>query len=96
MAVKSKAEILDAIRGVVSDSDSDDALELMGDVSDTIDSFDSYASEIEKLKKEKEDLDKSWRERYRNRFYGKVDEEQDFTEVERDKPKKFEDLFKED
>ena len=98
MSVKSKEEILQAIREKVGDSSDDGTLTLLEDVSDTLDSFTSNEGEDWKAKYEANDAE--WRQRYRDRFFdGEVKTPDPDPEPEPDAEKKtltYEELFKEE
>lgn len=97
--VLSKTDLLDKIKLKIGDSTSDEDLSLIEDVSDTLDDYENRASVDWKTKYE--ELDESWRKRYRDRFfsgetipeYVKLEQEEDIKEDSEDKT--FEDLFEE-
>lgn len=95
MAIKNKEELLGAIRGLVNDDTSDEALALFDDVSDTLDSLND--EENKKYKQMYEENDKKWREKYRDRFMSGSPAGNEPDDDAEDKPKKltFESLFKE-
>lgn len=64
MAVRSKEELLAAIREYAGDDNGDSVIAIIEDVSDTMDSF----SESEDWKAKYEENDKMWREKYTARF----------------------------
>ena len=98
MAVKNKEEILEQIKNLLGENDSDDAIQLIEDVSDTI----GEPKDDTDWKAKYEENDKAWRTRYRDRFYGKVDEEDELEKEidEEEKWKKemtnFDELFEEE
>lgn len=97
MAVKSKEDILNALKQTFGDDTSDETLSLIEDVSDTYDDMSSKVQESGDWKSKYEENDKAWREKYRDRFYSKpIDEAEPETELETEpnKPRNFEDLFK--
>lgn len=99
MAVKSKDEIMKAIKDRLGDDSSDEALGLIEDVSDTFDSLETQVSESGDWKTKYETNDKEWREKYKERFFSsgtnndEDNNEQDY-EDETKKPLNYEDLFK--
>lgn len=101
MAIKSKEDILTAIKGLAPEDDSDAALSIFEDVSDTLDDLSTRLSEAGDWKAKYEENDKAWREKYKERFLSKpVDEgsettdvDADVTEDEEDAPKTYDDLF---
>ena len=98
MAVKTKAEILESIRSRVGDSTDDETLEFLEDVTDTLSDLESRASDSTDWKGKYDELDKSWREKYRERFFSskpkeeKLDNE-NFEEKEDKEKKTYESLF---
>lgn len=98
MAVLKKEELLNAIKEMVGDDTSDETITFIENVTDTINDLESRTKDSEDWKTKYEENDKSWREKYRDRFFGsKEDIKEDFEEKEdkeSDKPKTFDDLFK--
>ena len=98
MAVKNKEEILEQIKNLLGENDSDDAIQLIEDISDTI----GEPKDDTDWKVKYEENDKAWRTRYRDRFYGKVDDEDELEkELNKEKDEEeeiinFDDLFKEE
>lgn len=71
MAVRTRDEILAAIRSRLGDDTSDDALTIIEDIDDT---FKDYETRIgEDWKGKYDELDAQWRKRYRDRFFQKAD-----------------------
>lgn len=69
MAVKTREEIMEAVRARIGDDISDEALALIEDISDTYDDLTTKAASYEELQSQYNELDKSWREKYKARFY---------------------------
>ena len=87
MAKLNREQFLEAIKARIGDDTSDLAMQFMEDMTDTFDGFatDSNSQRISELeqqltdaKTEKDDLDKSWRQRYRDRFFSGIDEDKLF------------------
>ena len=76
--VKTKEEIMGALRTIIGDGADDTVLELLEDIDDTL-SVDNSAAvkELDEWKTKYDTLDADWRKRYRDRFYGDVDETED-------------------
>ena len=97
MAVKSKEEILEAVKKYVGEDVSDEALGFIEDLTDTLDD----REDPEEWKRKYEENDADWRRRYKERFFGSgetvTEDEDDVTEiVETEEIKtKFEELFEE-
>mgnify|MGYP003294560427 CR=1 FL=1 len=95
MAVKSKEDLIASIKAVIGEDTTDESLSLLEDVSDTFTSFETETKDKTDWKAKYNELDESWRKKYRDRFMsGSVDEEDDFSEVvERKVPRTYADLF---
>lgn len=99
MSVRSKDEILSQLSGILGDNNSDEAISLIEDVSDSFDDFSTRINESGDWKNKYDELDKTWRDRYRDRFFnGASDVDDDFDGTggqEDDKVEilNFEDLF---
>ena len=100
MAVTSRDEILRRVGAVIGDRSDDDVLGLLDDITDTLNDYDNRITESGDWKAKYEENDKSWREKYRDRFYNAPETEEDYKdtyEVEEDKKTlTYEDLFKEE
>lgn len=101
MAVRDHAELLAEIGAMFGDDTSDDKLKMLEDISDTL--ADATAPDPEDWKGKYEELDKTWRQRYRDRFMGVKTEDNPKIEVEVElpmpeppKPKTYEELFEEE
>ena len=106
MAVKSKEDILSAIKDKFKDDTTDSTLSFIEDVSDTINDLESKASGEQNWKQKYEDNDKQWREKYKERFFSGAPakkEEQEEEQYPEEKvpgyrddgtPMSFNDLFK--
>lgn len=70
MAIRTREELMQRLSEYIGEDNSDSALELMEDVTDTYDSL----SDGEDWKAKYDELDASWRERYRERFRSGSDE----------------------
>lgn len=67
MAVRTREELMEAIRGRVGDSDED--LAFIEDVTDTLSDLESRAADQTDWQARYEENDREWRERYRSRFF---------------------------
>ena len=96
MAIKTREELMQSISSLVGDSTDDNALALIEDIQDTLNNLTENSNT--NWKEKYENNDKEWRNKYKERFFnGKTEEEfinEDETDVENSKPKRFEDLFK--
>lgn len=82
MAIKTRDEILAAIRSRLGDDTSDDALSIIEDIDDTFKDYETRAGENWKSKYN--ELDAQWRKRYRDRFFQKPDNEETTPEEVKD------------
>ena len=91
MAIKTFKEIMTAVKDILKDNTSDEAIAFIEDINDTLSSNDS-----EEWKKKYEENDKMWREKYRDRFFegGSTTANETEVETETEKTLKYEDLFK--
>lgn len=99
MSVKSKEEILESIKTLISENDSDESISFLEDITDTLNDYSERLSESEDWKSKYEENDKKWREKYRDRFFNfnnDIDDVEDYTKKEDEVKVKFEDLFKEE
>lgn len=95
MAIKSKDDLIASIKAVIGEDTTDESLTLLEDVSDTFASFENETKDKTDWKAKYNELDSSWRKKYRDRFMnGSADEEDDYSEEEgRKVPRRYEDLF---
>lgn len=98
MAVKTKDELLEIIKGRIGDDTSDETISFIEDITDTLSDYEEKAtnSNNEDWKTKYEENDKMWREKYRERFFSKEveKEDEDFSEDEV-KSLSYDDLFEE-
>lgn len=97
--VKSKEEIMTSLKGVIGESTDENVLTLLEDIDDTL-SVDNSAAvkELEDWKNKYNALDEDWKKRYRDRFFGDVDETEDviFKDDETEEKLTYESLFEEE
>ncbi len=96
MAVRSKEELLTAIRDRIGDSTDDEDIALVEDVSDTLAEYEKKLTDTTDWEQKYLDNDAKWRKKYRDRFFSDINN--DDKEVEHAVEKqayKFEDLFEE-
>ena len=98
MAVKTKDELLEIIKGRIGDDTSDETISFIEDITDTLSDYEEKATNLnnEDWKTKYEENDKMWREKYRERFFSKEveKEDEDFSEDEV-KSLSYDDLFEE-
>lgn len=91
MAVRTRDELMDSIKTYLGEDTSDEALNLVQDISDTL--GDSNAQTVENLRQQLKDQDDNWRKKYRDTFFsGKPEKDEEDEEPKR--PKTFAELFK--
>lgn len=99
--VKTKDEILEAIKNKLGEEISDEDITLLEDVTDTLNDYENKAkSETNTDWKAKyEENDKAWKKRYTDRFFNKEENDNDDVSTEiniegnDNKPHTFDDLF---
>ena len=98
MAVRTKDELLEIIKGRIGDDTSDETISFIEDITDTLSDYEEKAtnSDTEDWKTKYEENDKMWREKYRERFFSKEveKEDEDFSDDEV-KSLSYDDLFEE-
>lgn len=81
-----KQELLEQFRNIVPDVTTDDAIAFIENMNDSFtdensDEINRLNEKISELENEKADIDKTWRERYINRFFGGPIEDDEFIET---------------
>ena len=100
MSIKSKEDLLNGAKAIFGDSETDEVLEFLGDITDTLDDYEKKVNDKEDWKKKYEENDSNWRKKYKERFFSsnepKPDDPLDELNEPNDPepPKKFSDLFK--
>lgn len=90
--IKSRDELLNAIRERIGEEPDDDGVALLEDITDTLNDLENKTQEDWKTKYEEND--KAWRKKYTDRFYtNKETDTNDDDEFEDDEPVTFEELF---
>lgn len=99
MAVKTRDEIMEAIRKRIGEDTSDDAISLLEDVTDTLADYETKVADKTDWKTKYDEMDASWRKKYMDRFSGKtgeeVKEEQEEQIKDDSEPRTFDELFTE-
>ena len=97
MAVSNRENILNRLSSILGDRSDDEALGILEDITDTLDDYDGRIKESGDWKAKYEENDKTWRDKYRERFYNAPETQDDYVEEEEVENKKtytYEDLFK--
>lgn len=97
---RTKSELLEQVRAIIGEDTSDNALNLLSDLSDTIDDYEKSSSGGEDWKKKYEENDAQWRQKYKERFFAKIETKEDsednepsIEEPKEEQKTKFEELF---
>lgn len=69
MAVITRDEMLQIIRGFIGETPDDNGLKVLEDFNDTLDDYYSRITESGNWKTKYEENDREWRKRYSDRFY---------------------------
>lgn len=100
MSVKSKEDLLNGAKAIFGESETDEVLEFLGDITDTLDDYENRVNNKEDWKTKYEENDSNWRKKYKERFFSSNENEPDDLlddtdePEEPDSPKNFSDLFK--
>lgn len=89
--VKSKDDILAAIRDFLGERTDDEALAILDDVADTLEAN----ADAESWRTKYEENDAAWRKRYKDRFSGRAEEPEEEEQVD-ETEYTYEKLFKEE
>ena len=95
MSVVSKDSILESVKTLVSETPTDEGLELMENISDTYADLESRVNDTEDWKTKYEENDRQWRQKYTERFSsggGEPDPDPE-PDDEPPEPTTFEELF---
>lgn len=99
MAVKTRDEIMEAIRKRIGEDTSDEAISLLEDVTDTFADYETKVADKTDWKTKYYEMDASWRNKYMDRFSGKtgekVKDEQEEQIKDDSEPRTFDELFTE-
>lgn len=98
MAIKTRDEIMEAIRARVGEDTSDEALAFIEDVSDTISDMETRSANSREWEKKYRENDDAWRKKYKERFYKPVNTQGQDPDSEEPEKKclTYNDLFKEE
>lgn len=99
MAVKDMDSILLAVKQMIGDNASDEAIALMEDITDTITDYETKIADKTDWKAKYDEMDTSWRRKYIERFSGKtgkeIKDEQEEQIKDDDEIRSFDELFTE-
>lgn len=69
MAIRKYDEIMEIVKNRIGEDTTDEAISFVEDISDTFNDLQTRLNEAGDWKAKYDELDESWRTRYRNRFY---------------------------
>ena len=99
MAVRTREEILEAIRSRIGEDTSDESISLLEDITDTMEDYETRVADKTDWKNKYDELDATWRRKYIERFSGKTGEDSKNEQEEQIKddsePRTFDELFTE-
>lgn len=99
MAVRTREEILEAIRSRIGEDTSDESISLLEDITDTMEDYETRVADKTDWKNKYDELDATWRRKYIERFSGKTGEdiknEQEEQIKDDSEPRTFDELFTE-
>lgn len=72
--VKGKDELLNQIKEIVGDNTDDSTLNFLTDITDTIDDYETRVNDQTDWKTKYEQNDAEWRQKYKDRFFNKGDD----------------------
>ena len=98
MAIRSKDEILEAVKGRIGEQTDDDTIAFLEDITDTFSDLETRANgDGTDWKSMYEENDKAWRTKYTERFFSQEPKQEQSPEEEKTpEPMTFDDLFKEE
>lgn len=71
MAVKTREEILESLRGRFGEEPTDDDIVMLEDITDTFTDFEEKTRDATNWKNKYEENDKAWKKKYSDRFFSK-------------------------
>lgn len=103
MAVLTREDYLERLNALVGEDNSDEALQIIEDFTDTFDNLGTQNdnNDNENWKQKYEELDATWRQKYRDRFMNSQTTEEDVIEEQEDnvkldgEMKEYDELFEE-
>ena len=103
MAILSREDYLERLNTLVGEDNSDEALQIIEDFTDTFDNLGTQNdnNDNENWKQKYEELDATWRQKYRDRFMNSQTTEEDVIEDQEDnvesdgEMKEYDELFEE-
>lgn len=92
--VKSISELIEAVKTRIGDNPDDDSVAFLEDITDTLTDYDNKTKDNTDWKEKYDELDKSWKQKYIERFSDDVyDDPDEENEDDVAVPEKFDELF---
>ena len=98
--ILNKEDFINRVKERIGEDMTDDDISFLEDMTDTFEDLEERA-DTENWREKYDELDRTWRQKYIDRFNGKVESDDDFVEdqpgedeIEYEKPKTYEDLFR--
>lgn len=92
--VKSISELIEAVKTRIGDNPDDDSVAFLEDITDTLTDYDNKTKDNTNWKEKYNELDKSWKQKYIERFSdGDYEDPDDENEDDVAVPEKFDELF---
>lgn len=73
MAVVSKEDLIQALSALIGEAPDDTGLSIIENLTDTISDYESKTVDVSEWENKYNELDNSWRKRYKERFLGSAD-----------------------
>lgn len=92
--IKSISELIEAVKTRIGDNPDDDSVAFLEDITDTLTDYDNKTRDNTDWKEKYDELDKSWKQKYIERFSDDVyDDSDEENEDDVAVPEKFDELF---
>lgn len=91
--IKPISELIETVKTRIGDNPDDDSVAFLEDITDTLTDYDNKTKDSTNWKEKYNELDKSWKQKYIERFSDDIEDPDEEIEVEVEVPEKFDDLF---
>lgn len=92
--IKPISELIEAVKTRIGDNPDDDSVAFLEDITDTLTDYDNKTKDNTNWKEKYNELDKSWKQKYIERFSdGDYEDPDDENEDDVAVPEKFDELF---
>lgn len=93
--IKSKDELLEGLKQIIGESEDDTSISFLEDITDTLSDFEEKTKDATDWKAKYEESEKSWKKKYRDRFFNSAEDPEEDPEEEEPENLTYESLFKE-